>query len=279
MEKKRNARLLCLLIIILVLIVGCASSSKQKTDPPSRGIVYFLDGAGGNGLITNWSPGVKQGLSQAGFHGDFKSFPWETGLGALADQAETVEYKRQKASALAKQIREYSEKYPTEPIHLIGLSAGTAVTIFALESLPDNCSVDTVVLLGSSVNANYNLTRALKHVKKGFYVFTSERDEVLRNLVPLTGTADRQYVGDHIAGLQGFYPPSGAPDETRHLYGKVTNIHWVPEFAQADNWGGHTDGTNSPFVKKYVAPLLSVETASVEKDRPFASESTADAIQ
>ncbi len=280
MGKKESLRLLMVFVFVIVLVFGCASKSPRTSDDPaSRGMVYYLDGAGGNGLLTNWGPGVKQGLSQAGFQGDFLNFPWETGLGALVDQAGSIEYKRQKASDLAKRICDYSDKHPNEPIHLIGLSCGTAIVVFALEMLPEKYSVDSVVLLGSSMNSSYDLTKALKHVKNGVFVFTSERDDVLRMLVPLTGSADRQYVGDGVAGINGFRAPKNAGGETQNLYRKVNNIRWTPEFAEAGNWGGHTDGTNAPFVKRHVAPLLSVETADMEIVRPHTSQSSADAIQ
>ena len=43
---------------------------------------------------------------------------------------------------------------------LLGFSAGTAEAIFALEYLPASVQVDTVVLLGTSISRDYDLTEA-----------------------------------------------------------------------------------------------------------------------
>jgi len=235
---------------------GCASTGALHDASGGHGIVYYLDGAGGGGLVTNWGRGVKRGLDEAGYTGEFRTFRWETGLGVVVDQEESVRYKKDKAAALAAKIRQDRQANPHSPIHLIGLSAGSAVVVYTLEALAGDCSVDTVVLLGASLAADYDLTAALRHVKGELYVFTSDHDEVLRMLVPVTGSADRRYVGADLAGLRGFHMPPGASAETRRLYAKVTNIAWEHEFAKDGDLGGHTGATRPRFVQHYIAPLL-----------------------
>ncbi len=238
-------------------IVGCSGISPSASLPAeSHGVVYYLDGAGGGGALLNWGRNVKHGLDLAGYQGDFQIFPWETRLGVLADQEEGVGYKRKKASELAALIADCTKANPNTPVNLMGLSAGTAVAIYTLEALPASSSVDNVVLLGASLSSDYDMTKALRHVKNDLYVFTSDHDAVLKVLVPFSGSADRRYVGANLAGLQGFHLPPGANAETRRLYAKVTNITWQPEFEQEGDWGGHTGATRPRFVQHYIAPLL-----------------------
>jgi len=200
--------------------------------------------------------GVRKGLEEAGLKGGFTNYPWHTQLGVITDQRASVKFKRDKAAQLARSIRQSLEANPDAPLNLIGLSAGTAVAVFALEALPENVAVDNVVLLGSSLSSQYDLTSALKRVDNRMYVFTSSRDTVLRFLVPVAGTADRKRTAGPAAGVGGFRLPLGASSETRRLYAKLVNVAWNPEFERAGNYGGHTAVAGWRFVRDYVAPLI-----------------------
>lgn len=245
-----------ILIAAVALLGGCAQNRMAPDIPGEHGITYYLDGAGGGSLVTDWGRGVKAGLARGGYRGEFREFRWQTGLGVMADQVSSVDYKRSKAKALADEIVRYTRTHPGQPINLMGLSAGTAVAVYTLEALPEWCAVDNVVLLGSSVDANYDLTRALRHIEDHIYVFTSSRDAVLGFLVPISGTADRDYSGRDIAGLTGFKTPARSSHETRMLYTKVVNVRWQPKYKAAGDFGGHTDATRPAFVAQFITPLL-----------------------
>lgn len=242
-------------LILLGNLIGCAMPSPDRAERMTHGYVYYFDGAGGGGLIGNWAGGVKQGLLDAGYAGAGEIVRWNTGMGVVPDQDAPVEYKRSKAADCARAIRQYAQDNPGAPITLVGLSAGTAVAVFTLEALPPDCQVDNVVLLGASIAANYDLTRALQRVRHQMYVFTSERDAVLAYMVPMAGTADRQQ-GVDSAGLRGFQIPLRGSTETRTQYAKLVHIRWKPEFASAGNLGGHVDTVKAPFVQQYIAPLI-----------------------
>lgn len=244
-----------LLALGSLALVGCSQTGGAK-NYSAHGDVYYLDGAGGGGLLSNWGRGVKEGLKMANFNGKFIEFPWETGMGVVVDQVASDNYKRGKAAEVARMITNARTAYPDAPITLAGLSAGTAVAIFTLEALPPGVQVDNVVLLGASIGADYNLTKALHHVSGRLYVFTSDNDAILNYAVPALGTADRQSGEVPAAGLNGFYLPPGATQETRRLYSKVTNIGWRASFEKDGDWGGHTDTTYPKFVRDYIAPLI-----------------------
>jgi len=245
-------------LMLTALGAGCSQTMPDRAERMTRGYVYYLDGAGGGGVV-NWAGGVKQGLLDAGYNGAGEVFKWNTGLGVVPDQDASVEHKRSKAAECAQSIQQYVKEHPGAPVTLMGLSAGTAVTVFVLEALPVSCPVENVILLGASISSDYNLTRALQRVRNRMYVFTSEKDGVLAFLVPMAGTADRTIAP--AAGLRGFQMPSRPSAETRVQYAKVAHIHWRSEFAKAGDFGGHTDTVKAPFVQQYIAPLIMASMA------------------
>lgn len=243
----------------LLSVAGCGQMQMLLPDDPQRlsyGCLYYLDGAGGGSPLTNWSGGVRDGLAAARYAGAAEMFTWQTGLGAVADQDAGVAYKRAKAAELAARIRDYRKQYPDAPVSLIGLSAGTAVAAFTLEALPADCPVDTVVLLGASIGADYDLTRALRRVRNKLYIITCGKDVVLGFFVPMMGTADRQF-GKEAAGLNGFALPAAAPEETRRLYAqKVVTIPWNKALDPTHDCGSHLDNVSKEFIRDHVAPLI-----------------------
>lgn len=238
--------------VLVVAASGCASS---KPDFNSQGAVFYCDGAGGGGMM-NWGRGVQKGLRDAGFTGAFDEFPWETGLGVVADQTESVAAKRAQARKLAKQIMAYQAQYPGAPVHIMGLSAGTAIVAFTLEELPESAPVDTAVMLSGSLSSSYDLSKALRRVQGDLYVTTSSHDAILTVAVPALGSADRKEVGDDVVGVDGCHVPPGASAETRRLYSKIVLIGWDPSFVKYGDSGGHTDTAHSAFVQHVIAPLI-----------------------
>jgi pimeloyl-ACP methyl ester carboxylesterase len=255
MQAARGSTTVLACLALLCMTAGCSQTMPDREIRMTRSYLYYLDGAGGGKPLSNWSGGIRQGLQDAGYNGAGEMFSWNTGLGVVADQDSSVEYKRSKAAELAQQIQPYTREHPGAPVTLIGLSAGTAVAVFTLEALPVGCPVNNVILLGASISATYDLTQALQRVSNRMYVFTSEKDAVLAFLVPSAGTADRQQ-GVPSAGLYGFQVPPGASAATRTQYAKISYIGWRPEFEQAGNFGGHTDTVKAPFVQEYIAPLI-----------------------
>lgn len=237
--------------------------ASEDSEPVSA-VVFYADGAGGGSLFTNWATGVRKGLQNASGAEDFREFRWQTGLGVLADQTASVSYKRSKGILLAQQIAACKTTSPERPVILIGLSAGTAIVIYALEALPEKVHVDRVILLGSSMNARHNMADALTRIDNDLIVYTSEKDEILTAFVPTLGSADRQYVGTDVAGLQGFHLPVHSDSATVQLYGKIKTIPWSRHFEAVGDYGRHVDKTNPKFVEKYLAPLvISAKESSV----------------
>ena len=248
-------QLFCLCVCLS--LIGCVSTAPDREVRMPRGYVYYLDGASGGARLHNWSDGVRQGLMKAGYDGAGEMFTWQTGLGLVADQTASNEYKRGKAAELAREMQGYRQRYPNAPLTLMGLSAGTAVVAFTLEALPPDVMVENVILLSGSLSADYNLTKALRRVRGKLYVFTSQRDAVLQMLMPFGGTADRASGTTATVGVQGPRMPAGASSEKRRLYAsKIVEIPWNEQFATYGHRGGHTDSVKGPFVQHFVAPLV-----------------------
>ncbi len=250
-------------IAFVVLAAGCA---KKPTGLPTalgdrsareqHGYIYYLDGAGGGTAKNNWAGGVKDGLIAAGYNGAGEMYSWETGKGLMADQDASVKYKRAQAKGLAEKIVEREKAYPGVPLNVLSFSAGAASAVFALEALPETVQVDRIVMLGCSISEDYDLTKALKHVKGKMYLYTSTHDEMVGFLMKFSGTADRKF-HDPGAGIKGFVLPKGASAETRKLYAeKIVVIPWKKKELQDGNKGHHFDNIKMPFIRDYVAPIL-----------------------
>jgi hypothetical protein len=252
----------CFALCVLIFCSGCATTPTglptplpDRTERMKHGYLYYLDGAGGGTAKKNWASGVKLGLLEAGYPGAGEMFSWETGKGLMADQNASVDYKRREASRMAKEVVRQSKAYPNAPINLLGFSAGTAEVIFALEDLPVGVYVHNVVLLGASISDDYDLTKALSHVRGKLYLYTSTRDRMLGVLMPFSGTADRKF--DPGAGIRGFVLPKHANAATRKLYAeKIVTLDWSKTLEKDGDSGRHFDNIKMPFIRDHVAPLI-----------------------
>lgn len=250
-------------LLLMASSIGCASKpawdgSRQadRKERLTRGCTFYFDGAGGGTKKSNYAAGVVEGMLEAGYRGAGEMISWETGKGLIKDQDASVAYKRSQAEAGAVKIRDYQTAYPRAPVNLLGFSAGTAEAIFALEVLPQTAPVDHVVLLGTSISRDYDLTKALKRVKKKLYIFTSTHDRMVGSMMKFSGTADRKF-HDPGAGIKGFVLPAGASAETRQLYAeKIVTIPYSKEFRKDGDKGHHFDNVKPEFIRDHVAPLL-----------------------
>ncbi len=247
--------------LMAVCAVGCApvglpEQLPNRAERMQHGYLYYFDGAGGGTAKKNWSEGVKDGLVEGGYDGAGEMFTWETGDGLIADQDASVAFKRGKAKEAAAKIVSHRKEYPEPPIDILGFSAGTAVAIFALEYLPESVQVDDMVLLGTSISRDYDMTKALKRVKGHVYIYTSTQDRMLGFLMPFSGTADRKY-DDPGAGITGFVLPTGASAATRKLYKeKIITIPWTDKMEKEGDYGRHFDNVKMEFIRDQVTPLF-----------------------
>lgn len=217
---------------------GCASRSRTP-------VVIFLDGAGHFG----YAGPVRRGLRAAGYEGRFEQFVWTSLLGPGVDHL--VARSSAKAESLATMIKRIRKADPDGPIHLIGLSSGTAVVVSALERLERSAMVDNVVLLSASISAGRNLSKALGQIRGHLYCTASKDDGILGVLaVNADGGSGPP------AGLVGLKMPHGSSQGSRERYARVVNLPWQPAYSGFDWDGGHTSVTSPKFIESVIAPRL-----------------------
>ena len=249
------------LIFLGLVVCGCATSSRSylTKERLETGLVISLDGVGGY----NWGPRwLRTGLDEAGILSAIMIYDWSMGPGGLF-VGDLMDENRNHTAAneLARTVATYIAAMPNRPVTLIGHSGGAAVVVWALEALPKDCQVDRAVLLAPALAPNYNLSRALRAVRKRMYVMHSPADVgLLAAGTAVFGTMDRRHSVS--AGLVGFEAPGNLTPEERCEYAKIRQIRWTFDLVRAGNLGGHMGWTTTRFAREFIAPIL------IEKSDP-----------
>lgn len=241
-------------LVLGIIASGCGKShtyvSQERLE---AGLVVSLDGVGGY----NWGPKwLRSGLEEAGVSGAIVIYDWSKGpkgmfVGDLVDEAAN----RAAAKDLAKMVETYLAAMPNRPVTLIGHSAGAAVVAWALEDLPEGCCVERAILMAPALAPDYDLTRALRHVRSRMYVMYSYADVPLMAVgTAVFGTMDRQHSVS--AGLVGFKMPPALPLADRAQYLKVRQIPWTVGLVKMGHLGGHMGWTSTRFARDFIAPIL-----------------------
>jgi hypothetical protein len=186
---------------------------------------------------------------------------WTISFNPLVDQLVTANA-RLRALALADKIQAYAARYPERKINVIALSAGTGVAVWAVENVRGSAHINNLILLGSSLSSDYDMSKALAHIDGQVFVYHSPHDNVLE-AVRVVGTIDGKR-GVDSAGFVGLHPPGG-PDS------RIVNIPWSRKWLALGWAGAHTDCTNARFVRyelsKHIVPP-SEPTATADARRP-----------
>jgi len=225
--------------ILAALACGCQTGRAAER----YGKTFFLDGAG------NWgdgAQGVADGLFAAGYQGDVEEYVWTTSFNPLVDQLNQPAA-RARSRQLADKIRAFRKRFPETPINVVALSAGTGVATWAIEQLDASTKIDNLVLLGSSISHDYDMTKALKNMNGLIYVYASPHDVVLES-VRTIGTIDGKR-GVDSAGYVGLTPPA-------NMEGRVVNTKWSREWLKYGWTGAHEDCVNPSFVRFEIAKRL-----------------------
>lgn len=229
------------LIAVLSLCAqsGCSEAVPQPT-------VFYCDGAGWYASGAH----VESGLRKAGYRGRFTNYAWSSYLGPTTDHLITAR-SRLVARGLSRRIEDARRTAPNEPIYVVGLSAGTAVALNAIEELAQGMKVDHVVLFSSSVSASRDLIPVMNNVTGRLYATTSSHDGILKTLVTNADGGDGPP-----AGLAGFRYSGQGGRIGINAYNRVFSIPWRASFLQYDWDGGHTTATEAAFVQHVIAPRL-----------------------
>ncbi len=215
--------------------------------------LVVLDGVGGMlfGPLL-----VRRALRAAGFCACTVIFDWHRSFrGDIFSDLMMLRRNRYEALRAVRRILHIRRCFPQTRIHLIGFSGGGGVAAFTAEKLPRPGLVDTLILFAPALSPRYDLSPALRHVRRCFAT-SSPRDTVLLGIgTGLFGTVDR--VRTRAAGQTGFLRPDGA-DES--LYAKLRQIRWTADFGRDGHHGGHTAWAGQTFLSRHLPALL--------RDRP-----------
>ncbi|MFO0973933.1 MAG: hypothetical protein U1A27_10920 [Phycisphaerae bacterium] len=226
-----------LLVPVLVGMTGC-------NDPKERfGRTWYIDGAG------NWGFGVLEsavGLEKAGYKGLVQSYHWSLTFNPALDQ--TLRFvAKGGGERLGGIISDYLDRFPDANVNVIGLSAGTGVGIWAIESVRSPHKINNYVMLGSSLSSRYDPSRALSKMKGKIFTYFSASDPVLNGAVRALGTIDGTF--DDSAGLVGLR--ARGPNA-----GRIVNIGWSSKYERYGWVGGHTDGTSEDMMHYEIGPRI-----------------------
>jgi pimeloyl-ACP methyl ester carboxylesterase len=237
-------------------------ATAPSTQPQQQIFLLHLPGIGGLMRIDKLLTG---GLKSGGLDGaDVVVYDWTNGTPGLPALG-AVQRNKQEARKIARMIEQRVRAHPDGRIVITGHSGGSGLAVWALESLPDDVQIDTLVMLAPALSPSYDLSAALRHVKNKAYAFNSEYDPVLGAGTRAFGTIDR--IMTNAAGRVGFEKPPGADDEQ---YAKLVQIPYDRGFMIFGNIGDHIGPMMPRFAARVIAPLI----LTGELPRPATQPST-----
>jgi pimeloyl-ACP methyl ester carboxylesterase len=249
---------ICLSLGLLLAVVSTAAGQAATQPAPGdsfRAIVLqkgplllHLPGIGGYRGIDHR---MLAGLRDAGVQGNFVVYDWtQQHPGIIALQS--YQRNHQEAQRVADLITEHLEIDPTSPIYLTAHSGGCGIAVWALERLPPNVKVQTVLLMAPALSPKYDLSAALRHVNGKMYVFTSTLDSAILNFgTRIFGTIDG--VQTIAAGFGGFVQPAGADPL---MYKKLVQRPYQKDWIRYGDYGEHIGAMSRPFAAAILAPLI-----------------------
>ena len=208
------------------------------------GLILILPGIEGCSSVND---SIARGLSEAGCEAAIRIEDWRRFRPWNPLHLATLKHNRGQAIRIAAMISTYCCEFPGRPVHIIGHSAGAGMALFVLESLPEDCGVDSVLLLAAAVSRHYPLTAAAARIRGALWNFFSPLDLPTVGFgTTVFGTMDRRHTVS--AGALGFAARS---HETC-----LRQVCFRPAMLKQWNFGGHFGWTNAVFVRDQLAPLL-----------------------
>lgn len=245
-----------IVIVLLVSILpGCAHLRRPTLEQRQVALTYVLPGIEGR---SHYNVNIAKGLRRGGVQGAIEIYDWTTRAGLLGWFLHLADYRRNRIEAirLARMIVRYHKTCPGSPVFLVAHSGGAGIALMAVERLPQNVSVEAVILLGGAVSPELDISKALARTGRGIWNFYSKHDLAFLVLgTSVFGTIDRKYGPS--AGATGFEIPADLSDEAGDLYS--SKLHQVPyngEMAYDGHRGGHQGWAEPSFVARWVAPVI-----------------------
>lgn len=247
------------LLLCILLGVASVAAGGPATQPTSADIL--LADVSARGPLLLHLPGVGgylgcdrrmlSGLRDAGINAHIVVYDWtENDPGIHALQA--YQRNQREARKIADLIAAHAAADPDSPIYITAHSGGCGLAAWAMENLPPEVKVQTVLFMAPALSPTFDLTPALRHVSGKMFVFSSPLDTVvLYTGTRLFGTIDGVRI--EAAGFSGFIEPPGADPL---MYQKLVSCAYRSNWARYNDFGGHIGAMSRSFASAVLEPLL-----------------------
>jgi hypothetical protein len=240
---------------VLLLCAGCKTPptpAPPLADPPSPPFLLHLPGVSGESIVDHHLiAGLRQGFQDQGESVEIQIYDWtENDPGIPALQA----YKRNHAEAkeISEMLTARFHADPSRTIYLTCHSGGAGLAVWALEDSPAEVQIDSLLLLAPALSPDYDLSAALRHIRRSADALWSDRDTGILNFGTRTfGTIDGKFTVS--AGCVGFTQPAKA-DAAQ--YAKLHQFPYNPAWMNYGHFGDHIGPTETPFARQVLAGLL-----------------------
>lgn len=258
----------------LKLITTCAFELArfglpEQTGQMDREVVFIVDGVGGFQAAPLM---VRRALRAEGSELGTVLFTWHYGLpGEIWTDLMWHRRNRLMGAKLARRLQAFRRRRQGTVIHLLAVSAGAGIAVFACEQLsriqcrrnrgggpqdPDGAPpvIETLILACPAISPTYNLAPALRAVKR-CYALVSHRDTFILGLgTRIFGTVDRRFAP--AAGLAGFRLPPDLSHKDADAYRRLAEIRWAPTLRREGHDGGHAGWIAVPLLRRHLLDIL-----------------------
>jgi len=239
-------------VYVLPRLLVALRAKPVEAGDPCEGIVLFIEPL--RWLGVRWGRcEAAAGLRRAGFGGEFLFWGWDPTWRAMLvlPTIAAPGFLDRQARRLADRLVELRQTYPDRPIHLMGYSCGSFVAVRAMELLPREVQVDSLVLLGAAFSPWRDLNPAAGRVRGPVIVSSSVLDMVVGLGTLLVGTADRVHTPS--MGTLGYHGPA---------CDKIISFRWRPAWIRWRHWGSHFTAPAELFIAKRIAPAMGIGKAA-----------------
>jgi pimeloyl-ACP methyl ester carboxylesterase len=191
------------------------------------------------------------GLRDGGIDAEIQIYDWTGPDRGLVSLGSTTRHASESAK-VAEMITSIARAEPKRKIIITAHSGGAAIAVWALEKLPSDLHIDTLLMMQPALSPTYDLSGALRHVRGHAYALYSVHDPVLGPGTKLLGTMDR--VRTEAAGAVGFTEPRTLA--AHEQYRKLTQFEYQESWMRYGDIGDHIGPMRRSFAKNMLAPLL-----------------------
>jgi pimeloyl-ACP methyl ester carboxylesterase len=249
---------------VTLLATGCVGPSINflvAAKVESREHLIHLPGIAGE---QNLDRRFIRGLRAGGYDGTFEIFDWtakDPGLNALFARKRN----ELQAEKFAEKIRQILKDEPGVKLRIVCHSGGAGIAAWALERLPDDAKIESIVFIAPALSPKYDLSKALSHVRGKAFALTSVNDVIVLGAgTRVFGTIDGKK--EEAAGLRGFKTPDEPADPKQ--YDKLVQMPYQDAWMEIGNIGDHIGPMGQEFAEKVIAPLLQDREPPMPATRP-----------